>query len=439
VQQLVGQHIVIEDASNILTKKLQWGRLAAYLEQSTRYIYYDQKNAAGHYKYFVPKTLSKTVRQDYIMHMDAIFDLYSSMVHKLTDYVAAHSDVPEPERDAAWKGATRAQACDAIRSVLPVATKSTVGIFASGQALESLIMHLQSDPFQESRDTGDKILEEARKVIPSFLERVDKPDRGGAMIAYRATTAQNVASLASHYLSGQHSDGNPPAVDLVDVWPRNELDIVADMLYEHSDLPLKEIRATVASWPYEQKLDVMRTYFGERLNRRHKPGRALEKIHYSWDLMCDYGIFRDLQRHRMVDDLEWQELTPRYGYEMPQLVEDAGLTDDFEECFAISLKLHSLLQQAGYALEAQYATLLGHKMRWKVTYNAREAFHLHELRTSPQGHPGYRKLVQEMHEKVAEIHPITAEAMKFVNQGEDEALTRLAAERYTQFKLSQLG
>jgi thymidylate synthase ThyX len=178
---------------------------------------------------------------------------------------------------------------------------------------------------------------------------------------------------------------------------------------------------------------------GERLNRRHRPGRALEKAHYSWDLVCDYGIFRDLQRHRMVDDLEWQQLTPRYGFEIPKLVEDAGLTETFEECFDLSLRLYSSLQQAGYQLEAQYATLLGHLMRWKVTYNAREAFHLHELRTSPQGHPGYRKLVMQMHEKLSEKHPLLGEAMRFVNQDEDQELTRLAAERYTQFKLDQLS
>lgn len=236
-----------------------------------------------------------------------------------------------------------------------------------------------------------------------------------------------------------HADGQPEPVELVDVWPRNELDVVADILYEHSNLPLTDLKNEVAAWAYEKKVAILRAYFGERLNRRHRPGRALEKIHYSWDLVCDYGIFRDLQRHRMVDDLQWQALTPRYGFEVPQLVEEAGLTDDFEECFAISLQLYSLLQEAGYAKEAQYSTLLGHKMRWKVTYNAREAFHLHELRTSPQGHPGYRKLVQQMHQKVAEIHPVLAEAMHFVNKGEDEELTRLAAERYTQFKLSQLS
>ena len=177
---------------------------------------------------------------------------------------------------------------------------------------------------------------------------------------------------------------------------------------------------------------------GERLNRRHRPGRAVEKAHYSFDLVCDYGIFRDLQRHRMVDDLNWQQLTPRYGYEIPKLVEEAGLTEEFEACFAASLKLYSSLQKAGYPLEAQYATLLGHKMRWKVTMNAREAFQMLELRTSPQGHPGYRKLAMQMYDKIAEVHPLLAEAMIFINSDEDPALTRLAAERYTQFKLQKL-
>jgi thymidylate synthase ThyX len=203
-------------------------------------------------------------------------------------------------------------------------------------------------------------------------------------------------------------------------------------------MPLESIRKEVAVWSYAKKLDVFNAYVGERLNRRHKPGRALEKVHYSWDLMCDYGIFRDLQRHRMVDDLEWQYLSPRYGYEIPELIEKAGITEEFLDCFDESIELYSYLQKAGYELEAQYATLLGHKMRWKVTYNAREAFHLHELRTTPHGHPGYRKLVLEMHEQLLQVHPLLGEAMLFVNKDEDPALTRLAAERYTQYKLDKL-
>ncbi len=437
VQQLGGIHVVVENASNLLTKKLEWGRLAAYLEQSTRYIYFDQKDAAGKYRYYTPPHLKPKIKKQYDQAMDSVFDLYSEMVRNLTEYIRSKSSVPDKERDAAWRGATRAQACDAIRPVLPVATKSTVGIYASGQALESLIMHLLSDELPEARTTGQDMLEQCRQVMSTFLERADKPERGGAMVAYRANTAKRVSKLAKKYLPESYSSETEP-VELVDFWPKNELLLVPDMVYEHSNLSREQLESEVNNWPYTKKAEVFKAYMGERLNRRHSPGRALEKAHYSFDLVCDYGIFRDLQRHRMVDDLNWQPLTPRYGYEIPALVEAAGLTEQFQKCFDISLRLYSQLQSAGYGLEAQYATLLGHRMRWKVTYNAREAFHLHELRTSPQGHPGYRKLVMQMHEKLAEVHPLLAESMKFINTDEDPELTRLAAERYTQFKLTKL-
>ncbi len=437
VQQLVGQHVVVEGASNLLTKKLEWGRLASYLEQSTRYIFFDQKDEHGKFKYVIPTSITGTTKTKYVQIMDEIFEIYSDIVRELTAYVRTQSTVPKPEQDVAWQGATRAQACDAIRAVLPVATKSTVGIFASGQALESLIMHLLSDELVESRETGEKLLHESRQVLSTFLERADKPERGGAMVAYRANTRETMKKLATDMLPELYST-ETKSVDLVNFWPTNELELVPDMLYDQSNMSVRDLQNAVKTWNYEDKEKVFRAYMGERLNRRHKPGRALEKAHYSWDIVCDYGIFRDLQRHRMVDDLAWQQLTPRYGYEIPELVEEAGLTEQFQKCFDKSLELHSILMSAGLENEAQYATLLGHKMRWKITYNARQAFHFHELRTTPQGHPGYRKLVKEMHDKLAEVHPMLAETMKFVNMDEDQELTRLAAERYTQFKLKNL-
>lgn len=437
VQQLVGQHIVVENASNLLTKQLEWGRLAAYLEQSTRYIFFDEKDAEGKFKYYVPEHLDGLTRTKYIAAMDSIFEAYSTMVRKLNEYLQQNSNTPKAEQDGAWRSAIKAQACDAIRPVLPVATKSTVGIFASGQALEMLIMRLRASDSREAQTTGNAILEQARKTIPTFLERADKPDRGGAATAYLANTRHAVADLAEKYLPDTHSDTKNP-VTLTSVWPRKELDLVPHMLYEASGRALQEIENEVAKWPIDRKIEVFNTYMGERLNRRHKPGRALEQAHYTWDLVCDYGIFRDLQRHRMVDDLQWQALTPRYGYEIPDLVEEAGLSDLFEKCFDLSAKLYSVLQEEGYGYEAQYATLLGHRMRWKLTLNARASFHFHELRTAPQGHPGYRKLVLQMHEKLAEVHPMLAEHMRFVNQDEDPELTRLAAERATQYKLDKL-
>lgn len=437
VQQLSGLHVVVEGASNWLTKKLEWGRLASYLEQSTRYIFYDQKDERGNYRYVTPANLDAKSAKNYEAKMDHIFDLYSDMVRKLTRHIRDHSTTPKKERDGPWRAATRAQACDLARAVLPVATKSTVGIYASGQALESLIMHLMSEEMVEARSVGQRLLDDARKVAPVFLERADRPDRGGAMIAYMANTKKAVRQLSDDRLP-QNLSPETDDVRLVDYFPKNELDLVPHMLYEHSSLPLSEIQQAVAAWSYEDKLKTVMTYFGERLNRRHKPGRALEQAHYSWDLVCDYGIFRDLQRHRLVDDLRWQELTPRYGYDVPEEIEEAGVSEQFEQCFDISYQLYSELQAAGYQNEAQYATLMGHKMRWKIMYNAREAFHLHELRTTPQGHPGYRKLVKKMHDELARVHPLIAEGMIFVNKDEDPELTRLAAERYTEYKLKVL-
>lgn len=438
VQQLTGIHFVVEGASNLLTKKLEWGRLAAYLEQSTRYIYFDQKDEFGSFKYYTPTNLDEKTTRSYNKTMDELFETYSQLVHKLTQYVEASSDEPEAKRDGAWKSAIRAQACDAARPVLPVATKSTVGIFASGQALESLIMHLMSEELVESTDTGKAILDEARKVVPTFLERADKPDRGGAWMAYRANTRKALQKFTEGHSLQPMKGADGEAVELVDFWPKSELDLLPHMLYESSSMGLSELERAVDKLSYQEKEEAFKAYIGERLNRRHKPGRALEVAHYSFDLLCDYGIFRDLQRHRMVDSMEWQLLSPHYGYEVPKLVNEAGCEDVFEACFELSRKLYQILWDGGYHNEAQYATLLGHKMRWKVVMNAREAFHFMELRTSPQGHPGYRKLAKQMHDAIEGVHPILAENMIFVNQGEDPELTRLAAERATQFKLEQL-
>jgi len=437
VQQLVGQHVVIEGASNLLTKKLQWGRLAAYLEQSTRYIFYDQKDENGQFKYYIPPNLSDTHRSHYVNEMDGLFTSYSKIVQALTKYVRSGSTESESKRDGAWKAATRAQACDAARVLLPVATKSTVGVFASGQALESLIMHLQSDDLVEARETGDAVLNEARKVVATFLERADKPSRGGAWIAHRVQTRQKMSNLANSKQLNPIKGDDRHSVQLSSFWPKNELDILPHLLYDQTTLNLEQLQAETDTWSFADKERTLKTYIGERLNRRHKPGRGFEIPHYSFDLICDYGIFRVLQRHRMVDSLEWQLLTPHYGYEIPSLISEAGLEDEFEACFDRSMQLYRYLLENNYDLEAQYATLLGHKMRWKFTMNAREAYHFIELRTAPQGHPGYRKLTQQIYDKIKEVHPLIAAGMIFVNKDEDPELTRLAAERATQFKLDQ--
>lgn len=440
VQQLVGLHVVVEGASNLLTKYIEWGRLAAYLEQSTRYIFYDQKDTNDHYKYHTPDELSAPDKKYYNTELDAIFDSYSAIVHKLVDHISTTSAVPDSERDGAWKAAIRAQACDAARTLLPTATRSTVGIFASAQALEAMIMRLRAHPNEEARACGESILREVRKVIPTFFERADKPERGGGISAYLATTRENMAEIVKSQIGKEKKPKQAVMSSrLVRYTPANDLDIAADMAYDLTNMSMSTLETAAGSLNDDQKLSIFDAYFGERLNRRHRPGRALENIQYTFDLVCDYGIFRDLQRHRIVNDLRWQLLTPFLGYDIPQLVKDAKLEKDFASTFSRSNNLFEQLVSRGYPEEtAQYTTLLGHRMRWRISFNAREAFHLLELRTAPQGHPGYRQLCKMMFDQIAEVHPHIAKHMIFINKDEDPALTRLAAERASQRKLDAL-
>lgn len=438
VQQLLPIALVVENASNILTKRLEWGRLLAYLEQSTRYIFYDQKDGRGQYRYFVPEYLPETLRARYRSDVDLIFSLYSTIVRSITEIL--RDKIPEPKEKqerAAWLGATRAQACDAARPTLPVATTSTVGIVGSAQGFESMILHLASDPLPECREAGMRILEEVRKVARAFFERTDMPERGGAFVSYLMDTKESVQRVIRENLSAAAIDNNQP-VTLLEYWPKDELELVPEMLFDQTGLPVEELKRIVSGWSLEKKIEAFNAYMGERMNRRHKPGRAIEKAHYEWEIIGDYGTFRDLQRHRIVDMWDWQRLTPHFGFDVPPLVSESGFEPQFRECFNISQNLYNLMRESGFVEEAQYAILLGQRMRYRFMINARESFHIHELRTGPQGHPGYRKIVQEMHNKLSEVHPFLGKAMKFVNMGEDPELTRLAAERATQKKLALL-
>ena len=442
VQQLAGQHLVVEKASNLMTKKLEWGRAAiAYLEQSTRYIRFDQPGQNGRYKYHIPAEIRDrpSIEDSYTGMMDQIFDNYSLMIQEITGYLVDQHPEPANKQEAiALRNAIRAQACDAVRGVLPVSLEATVGIYGSAQALENMFMRLEADELIEARLTGRAALEACRQNIGVFLERADKADRGGAISAYYAQKAAAMRSLVPSQWSKPAGQTKPKA-ELVRCNFDSELDLVADLLYEYSHKSLAELRQEVDTWSQEQLLTAFKTYIGERLNRRQKPGRALEEILFSWDIVCDYGIFRDLQRHRMVSSLTWQMLTPYMGYEITPLVEKTGLKAVWEDCFQISAELYRLLEEAAGPWVAQYAVLLGHHMRWRITYNARQAFHFHELRTAPPGHPNYRRLVGQMHQQIDAIFPHLGEAMRFVNQDEDPELTRLAAEKYQQFKLQRLA
>ena len=271
------------------------------------------------------------------------------------------------------------------------------------------------------------MLTELRKVIPSFLKRVDLPERGGAWSAYLADTRAETQRLAAKLFDGVESEPRPE-VTLVDWDPDGEDKVIAAMLYPYTDLPDDQLLAHVRAMTDGERAEIVGAYVGERTNRRHKPGRALERTGYRFDVLSDYGAFRDLQRHRLLT-IEWQTLGPTHGYDVPEAVVDAGVADEYEDSLARSASLYEALAETAPE-QAPYAIALAFKLRYSMQFNAREAIHLLELRTGPQGHPTYRRVCQQMHRLIASQagHAAIAGMMAFVDH-QTYDLERLDAER----------
>lgn len=435
-----GLPVVVENASNLLTKQLEWPRIGAYLEQSTRYIYFDKK-VDGKYRYHIPDHLPESLRERYEQNMDQLFDTYSQIVRTMYDYYATQSDTPESDRDSAWRMAMRGKACDVARSLLPVATTSTVGISSPAQSVDNLIMHLRSRELPEEVNTGDRILNEVRKTSAIFFERTDMEDKGAAITEHRQQMRDSLRKLGKTALRHPEQHETETSVELTDYHPDSELDLVPYLLHPHvSGLSLQEIREQVTEWSEEEKSAVIEVYAGERGNRRHKPGRGFEHAGYAFDVVCDYGAFRDLHRHRMVNGMEWQDLSPHLGHDIPEDIQSAGVEEQYQHALSVRKSLYDELANAGYEREAQYATLMGDKMRWKVEINARAAFHLIELRTQPAGHASYRRIANAMYDAIKSVHRGIAEQMIFVNQTDDDpSISREQQLRRIQEKARKLG
>ncbi len=428
VAQLGGVHLAVEQASNVLTKVLEWGRLASYLEQSTRYIYYDVK-LGERFRFQVPPEIARSsLAPVYIDYMDRLFGTYSQVVATMTRFFEERFPKQEGDSNFVWKSTIRAKACDTARGLLPAATLSNVGIYGSGQAYEMALLRMQAHPLDEVRRYGDMMLEELRTMIPSFLRRVDLEDRGVLASNYQAGILENIRDIAA----GLASDPEPrPLVTLTDWDPDAETKLVAAALYAASDLPDRQLADIARRMSSGERARVIAAYVGERLNRRHKPGRGMERTSYRFDILCDYGAFRDLQRHRMLT-LEWQPLSTRLGYDVPsELAEiQPSLVGTWKEAMERAEVFYEDVRTELGIDVAQYVVPFAFNVRFVMQMNAREAFHLLELRTQPAGHRGYREVCQEMHRQIGEVagHRQIAAAMRFVDYS-DPDLERLESER----------
>jgi|tagenome__1003787_1003787.scaffolds.fasta_scaffold20976130_3 thymidylate synthase ThyX len=428
VAQLGGVHLACEQASNLLTKILEWGRLMAYLEQSTRYIKYDSR-VLGRYRYFRPSEVCESrLGMRYVGDLDNLFDIYHAMLPALEDWARERYPKEPSDSDFVYKQTIKAKACDAVRGVLPAATISNVGVYGTGQGYEALLLRMRAHPLPEAQIYAQLMLQELRKVIPSFLTRVDRPDRGGAWTDYLAKTRADTGDLVARIFKDEEPEPPADSVTLLDWDPDGEDKVLAAICYPHTNLPEHRLLERVRRLPTDDRIALVHAYVGDRTNRRHKPGRAFERTAYRFDVMGDYGAFRDLQRHRMLT-IEWQSLTPHHGYDIPEPVNEAGMATRFDDAMERSSDLYEALVER-FPDQAAYAVSLAYRMRYVIQMNAREAMHLCELRSSPQGHPNYRRIAQTMHTLIAEKagHRAIAAAMKYVDHGNTE-LERLDAER----------
>jgi thymidylate synthase ThyX len=427
VAQLGGVHLACEQASNLLTKVLEWGRLMSYLEQSTRYIAYDTR-LGGRYRYHrAPEILASPLAARYVSDLDHLFDSYAELVPVLSDWLQERHPKEPSDSDFVYRRSIKAKAFDALRGLLPAASLSNVGIYGTGQGYEQLLLRMRAHPLPEAREYAGAMLTELRKVIPSFLARVDRPDRGGKWTEYLAATRGATQDLADKLFAAEEIAPRPSVV-LTDFDPDAEEKLLAAMLYPFVEVGDDQVLARVRTLTPAERRQVLDAYVGERANRRHKPGRGLERVHYRFDVLSDYGAFRDLQRHRMLT-IQWQALTPRHGYVVPDEVVEAGLGERFEEAMSRSAALYEALAPV-VPDSASYAVALAYRVRYSIDMNAREALHMLELRTAPAGHPEYRRVCQEMHRLIDEQagHHSVAGLMRFVDRGGAD-LARLEAER----------
>src|SRR2546423_5903541 len=295
VAQLGGAHIACEWTSNLLTKILQRPRLAAYLEQSTRYIAYDAQLEGFGYRYHRDPRFGP----DYELALDDLFETYARLLAATTEWVGGRFLRGEDEPRGAHRRAVRARALDLVRGVLPAASLSHVGIYASGQTYEQLVLHLLAHPLAEARAYGELLLEELQKIIPSFVTRVPRPERGGRWVQY-LEERRSAADAVAARLGLTHDDAPAaPSVRLLRAHGTEE-QLVAALLYESSAIGEQEALRSVAQLMPQERVALVRELVGTRENRRHRPGRGFETLSYRFEIVSDYGAFRDLQRHRLL-------------------------------------------------------------------------------------------------------------------------------------------
>ncbi|MEK6953644.1 MAG: FAD-dependent thymidylate synthase [Candidatus Micrarchaeota archaeon] len=452
VAELGGAHIACEEVSNIAAKALEDARIGlSPLEKSTRYVYFNQKKD-GKYQYFREGKIAELNSFDeYIRANDFLFGTYSNLLEKMTKFEMERFPKGADATDRAYQATIRAKVCDVLRGLLPASAKTNVGLFGNGRAFEYLILKMYANELSEMPQIAQTMQEELSKVIPSFVKRAND-NYGKATQNYLSKTRDGMKKLALEMgvesEVGFNGEENPQypiptpnasfqkEVSLVDFDADAQEKVISAMLYPYSNLPLRSLKEKVKSLDALARKKIIAEYMGRRQNRRHKPGRALENAHYTFDILANFGQYRDLQRHRMLTQ-ERQYLSCRHGYDLPKELVEAGYDSQFKEAMDVAKQTWVKMEKESPAY-AQYVVPLAYKMRWYISMNLREVAHLTELRSMQQGHADYRRVAQNIYLEVKRVHPEFAEYIKFVDMKE-YGLERLESEKKIDRKLAEIS
>lgn len=462
VAELGEAQLAVEWISNIAAKKIEDGRIGlSYLEKSSRYIPFDRK-IGNKYNYYRDERILKSKYADvYIESCDNAFDVYSKSIDLMQKFIAeiepiddfiyfdsiSNSEKPfskltnQQDIESAKKvyGSTvRSRALDILRNLLPAATLTNLGITGNGRAFEYLLTKLYCSELTELRNLANLLNSELDCVIPSFIKRVNEK-HGKSLQLFITNTNREISKMTDKYLGNLQPDYSPQDVRLIDYTDNKDalVKVVSAILYENAHgQSLYDIIKLVKSFTQEKIKEIIFAYTKFRGNRRHRPGRAFEMVEYLFEMFTNFGMFRDLHRHRILT-IERQLLSTKHGYDIPKEVIYSGIEKDFKDCMYLSDNVYRKLAKT-MPYEAQYAVNFAYKYAYFIKINLRELYHMVELRTIAQGHPDYRYICQEIYKKVNDVHPLLTKGMKFVDLNRYE-LGRFETEKRSEMKRRQLS
>jgi thymidylate synthase ThyX len=428
VAELAGTHIACENISSFAGDMLTDSRIGiSPLEKSARYVLFDKKVKGKYLWYREPKIMESRHEKLYSDMMDSLFNHYAEWLPIAMEHIREAEPKQADATDRAYNSAVRAKACDILKNVFTSARLTNVGLYGNGRAFEYLLNKLYSSGLGEAQQLATTMHEELAKVIPAFVRRAQQSE-------YLAGTREAMAAAAARNALNAGAEETGGYVKLVDYDREGQDRILAMMLYRYTDRPAEELYEVVKKMDIEKKKELAGEYLSRRRNRRDKPGRALENSFYTFEMCANYGVFRDLHRHRVMT-MERQMLTTDLGYDTPAELSDIGIEKEYRKLMEQAAETYRKIAE-DMPLEAQYAVPRSYRIRWYMKLNLREVHHLTELRSSKQGHPDYRKVAQKMKIEVEKVHPILTQHM-FVDMN-DYALPRLDSEKRIDQKLAQM-